>query len=125
LHGIAIDVNPLIDALPILAVLGCFAKGETFLYNAGIARAKESDRLAAITKELRKMGATIIEEEESLLIKSTPLFGAALEGHNDHRIAMALVVAARRAFGKSTIAGIECIQKSYPNFTNELACIIT
>ena len=95
LRGCEIDVNHFIDALPILAVVGCYAQGTTTLVNAAIARKKESDRLATITQELRKMGANIIEQADALIIQPAPLHGAHLQAHHDHRIAMALTVAAR------------------------------
>ncbi|NGX61104.1 MAG: 3-phosphoshikimate 1-carboxyvinyltransferase 1 [Chlamydiae bacterium] len=116
LQGRRIDVNRLIDALPILAVVGCFAEGNTEIYNAGIARKKESDRITTITKELRKMGANIEENPDGLIIYPTKLKGASLYSHNDHRIAMALAVAALAAEGESVLDGVECVEKSYPNF---------
>ena len=67
LQGTEININDLIDALPILAVIGCFAKGETRITGSAIARKKESNRLQAMTQELQKMGANIVEEEDGLL----------------------------------------------------------
>jgi 3-phosphoshikimate 1-carboxyvinyltransferase len=116
LKGMEIDVNAIIDALPILAVLACYAEGETHLVTAGIARKKESDRLSAIATELKKMGARIEEKPESLHIQPCALHGADLEAHDDHRIAMALTVAALGASSESRIAGVECVQKSYGDF---------
>jgi len=117
LSGINIDVNDFIDAVPILAVLGCFLEGETVLSNAAIARKKESDRLATITKELSKMGANIVETSDSLIIKKAKLKHANnLESHHDHRIAMALSVAALNTEGLSCINNITCVEKSYKNF---------
>lgn len=113
------DVSYLIDAVPILAVAGCFAAGRTRLYNAGMARNKESDRLASICKELKKMGACIEEYEEELRIFPSSLAGAELDSHSDHRIAMALAVAGMNAKGTTRINGTSCISKSYPNFVNE------
>ncbi len=118
LQGMTIDANEMIDAVPILAVLGCFARGKTILTNASIARRKESDRLAAITSELRKMGAQIEEKEDGLIITPTALQGASLRSHSDHRIAMALAVAGLGARGSCQIAGVECIGKSYPDFAS-------
>jgi 3-phosphoshikimate 1-carboxyvinyltransferase len=112
----SIDVNPFIDALPILAVLACFATSESFLYGAQIARFKESDRLATITQELRKMGAIIEEFPDALKIIPTPLKGAKVFSHHDHRIAMALIVAAMGASGETMIQNIDCMDKSFPGF---------
>lgn len=121
LRGQMIDVNRFIDALPILAVVGCFAEGETTLTNGAIARSKESDRIRCIVKELKKMGAQIEERGDGLVVRSSRLKGAAnLEAHDDHRIAMALTVAALGAQGDSVIHGVECVAKSYPGFFRDL-----
>jgi 3-phosphoshikimate 1-carboxyvinyltransferase len=120
LCGCIIDVNPMIDALPILAVLGCYATGTTKLINAGIARKKESDRLTTITRELKKMGAHITETETSLTIQNTPLTGAVMQAHDDHRIAMALSIASLGASTPSHIQGVACVAKSYPGFLRDM-----
>lgn len=119
LQGCVIDVNGCIDATPILAVLGCFAKGTTKLINAQVARTKECDRLSVITHELRKMGAKIEEHPDGLTIHQSPLKGADLHAHADHRMGMALTVAALAATGKSTLEGSESIAKTYPNFISD------
>lgn len=119
LKGIQIDVNECIDALPILAVVGCFAEGKTELMNGAIARKKESDRISAITEELKKMGARIQERPDGLVIEQSILSGASLYSHKDHRIAMSLAVAALAANGKSTVDGVEWIDKTYPTFTQD------
>ncbi|MDR2540110.1 MAG: 3-phosphoshikimate 1-carboxyvinyltransferase [Chlamydiales bacterium] len=119
LKGISIDVNHFVDAIAILAVIGCFAEGKTHLYNAQIARHKESDRIAAITQELKKMGANIEEQEDGLVVYPSSLKAARLYSHRDHRIAMALSVAALAAEGTSLIDGVECIAKTYPNFIRD------
>lgn len=123
LRGREIDVNPCIDAVPLLAVLACFAKGKTRLYNAAIARKKESDRLSAITVELRKMGAQISETEDTLEITPVPLRGALLESHCDHRIVMALSIGALAAQGPSQVQGCEWVRKSYPGFFSDLEAL--
>lgn len=120
LEGRAIDVNGVIDALPILAVAACFAEGETELTGAAIARLKESDRIHAIATELKKMGARIEERTDGLHIQKSPLVGAELFSHQDHRIALSLAVAALGATGTSTIEETECIAKSYPTFGEHL-----
>ncbi|MBM3191510.1 MAG: 3-phosphoshikimate 1-carboxyvinyltransferase [Chlamydiae bacterium] len=117
LEGRAIDINAMIDALPILTVLACFAKSKTTLYNAAIARAKESDRIHAIAEELKKMGACIEEFHEGLEIYPSPLQGSRLCSYKDHRIALSLVVAAMAAEkGDSVIEDVACIKKTYPGF---------
>jgi len=119
LMGQEIDINCCIDALPILAVIGCFASGTTILYNGAIARQKESDRIFAICNELKKMGANIEERPDGLIVKKSELRAAKLDGHRDHRIALALAVAALGASETSRISGAECIEKTYPTFVKD------
>lgn len=116
-NAIDIDVKDAPDLVPILAVLATQAKGKTKITNAGRLRLKESDRLAAITTELRKMGAEIEEGKDHLLIYGpTPLHGAVIDPHNDHRIAMACAIAGLMADGETVIGAPEVIAKSYPDF---------
>lgn len=122
LQAIDCDLNDCIDALPMLAVVCCFADGTSRLSNAAIARHKESDRLSAITIELQKMGANIEQTPDSLIIHGpTLLHGATLDAHNDHRLAMALTIAAHNANTPSTLAGHQWVNKSYPGFYQALA----
>jgi 3-phosphoshikimate 1-carboxyvinyltransferase len=114
--GCTIDVNDFIDALPILAVLGCFARGRTTLVNGAIARNKESDRIRSIVSELKKMGASIEEREDGLVVEQSILQGAKLESHADQRIALSLAVAAMGAKGICAIEGVACADKTYPTF---------
>ena len=121
LQGKKIDINGCIDALPILAVVACFSKGTTHLYNGKSARHKECDRIAAITKELKKMGADIQEKEDGLIIQGgTPLKGCTLSTYSDHRMGMALTIAGLLGKGESKIENTECIKKTYPNFKEHL-----
>lgn len=120
LKGIEIDIDDLIDALPILAVLGCYAVGETRIVNAAGARHKESDRLHSMASELKKMGADVEEFKDSLLLRQSSLKGAELSTYNDHRVAMALTVAAMGAEGTTTLASTACIHKTYPSFQADL-----
>jgi 3-phosphoshikimate 1-carboxyvinyltransferase len=115
MQGMDIDINTFIDALPILAVIACFCKGSTRITNAAIARGKESDRLHAITTELRKMDAVIEELPDGLIISPSKLKGADMHSHHDHRIAMALMCAALGAKGISHIDHAECVAKTYPD----------
>lgn len=122
LKGTRLDINDFIDALPILAVAGCFASGETEIVNAAIARKKESDRIHCIALELKKMGAQIEERPDGLIVLPSDLHGSGdLQAHHDHRLAMALTVAALRAKGESVIHGIDCVGKSYPSFFEHLS----
>ncbi len=123
LRGAQIDVNDFADALPILSVLACFAKGETRLINADVARMKESDRLASIVHELSKMGAKICQKPSELIICGGKLRGAMLDSWQDHRIAMALSVAALASEGDTHVRRTACIGKSYPAFVQEMAVL--
>jgi len=123
LKGIDIDVNHCIDALPILAVLGCYASGTTRLYNGAIARQKESNRIHSIAMELNKLGAQIVERPDGLIIEQSTLRGAVVNSHRDHRIALSLSVAAMGATGPTTIEGVEWIDKSYPSFARDMNAI--
>lgn len=118
MHGIRIDAGEIPDLVPILAVLCAFCKGESLIYNAGRLRMKESDRLTAITKELRHLGVQIEEGADYLkIIGSDVICGTTVSAWNDHRIAMAVAIAACRAEGTVTITGAkEAVKKSYPDF---------
>jgi len=115
-----IDVNDCIDMVTIVAVIACYAEGETTIIGAAISRQKESDRLMTMVSELRKMGAHISMHEDGLHIVGGPLHGADLDSWQDHRVAMALAVAAIAADGPSTIRGAHCVAKSYPGFFRDL-----
>lgn len=122
LKGISVDINTCIDAIPILAVIACFAKGTTTIYNGAIARYKESDRIYAITQELRKINANIQETEDGLIIRnSTLLPDKHLFSHNDHRIALSLIVATLSLSGESCIKNTGCINKSFPEFLHAVS----
>lgn len=120
LKGGTFDLNATPDALPVMAVLGCYAQGETHLVNVPQARLKECDRIACMTGELRKMGAEIEELEDGMIIHGgTTLRGTLTESYGDHRIAMALTVAALGAEGKTFIKDGECCQVTYPAFADD------
>ena len=120
LTGTVIDVNSCIDAVPILAVLGCYAEGETTIVNGAIARKKECNRLACITSELKKMNGSIEETEDGLKIKRSQLVGASVFSYADHRIAMSLIIAGLGAEGETVVDDVACINKSYPSFLHDL-----
>ncbi len=123
LKGIKIDINDCIDALPILAVIGCFAEGTTEIVNGAVARQKESDRISSIATELSKMGAKIRETPDGLIIYQSRLLGAEMEAHADHRLALSLAVAGLGASGSSLVRGGECVAKTYPTFCHDFASI--
>jgi 3-phosphoshikimate 1-carboxyvinyltransferase len=120
LKGIDVDAGSTPDLVPTLAVLGACAAGTTHITNAAHVRYKETDRLHAITLELKKMGADIIEEPDGLVITGGKLKGAKVDGYDDHRIVMALAVAGLAASGTTTISTAESVDISYPGFFNDL-----
>ncbi|MDO5377949.1 MAG: 3-phosphoshikimate 1-carboxyvinyltransferase [Clostridia bacterium] len=120
LHGIDIDCGDTPDAVPALSVLGCYAKGKMTLTNLAACRMKETDRAHTIAIELRKMGAHIEEGEDSMTIYHSPLHGAAIDGHDDHRIVMATACAALGAEGDSFIDSVEHVGVSFPRFFEEM-----
>jgi 3-phosphoshikimate 1-carboxyvinyltransferase len=114
----------MIDEIPVFAVAATQAQGETRILGAAELRLKESDRLAGMTIELRKMGARIEEQSDGLTIEGpTPLAGSRVSSHGDHRVAMALSIAGLLASGETVISDSEAIQESYPGFTAALRSI--
>ena len=121
LSAVDIDAQDIPDLVPVCAVLACYAHGTTEIFHAHRLKYKESNRLDSIYRELKKMGANIIQKEDGLIIKgSSELNGTLIDSHNDHRIAMACTVAALGAKGKTKIQNVECINKSYPEFLNDM-----
>lgn len=119
------EIPNVIDELPILAVAAALADGTTIIADAGELRVKETDRLAAITTNLRAMGVTVRENPDGLEIDGgTPLIGATLSSFGDHRIAMAFAIAGLFAKGETTITDTECVATSYPGFSNTLSDIM-
>tara|TARA_Y100001968_G_C19372407_1_gene725787 strand:+ start:223 stop:1545 length:1323 start_codon:yes stop_codon:yes gene_type:complete len=116
----------LVDEIPILAVAGCFCKGNSLITGASELRVKETDRLAVITRQLSKMGASIEENNDGLLIKGdTKLNGANLDSETDHRIAMSLGIASIVAKSNSFLSRADASKISYPNFWNDLESLLS
>ena len=114
-------IPTLIDELPILAVLACFAKGTTIIRDAQELKVKESNRIAVMVQNLSAMGAHITATEDGMIIEGgAPLHGAVLESHKDHRVAMSLAVAALQASGETRIQDASCVDISYPGFYGDL-----
>ncbi|HXN53339.1 MAG TPA: 3-phosphoshikimate 1-carboxyvinyltransferase [Candidatus Acidoferrum sp.] len=112
-----------IDELPMLAALGPYTEQGIEIRDAAELRVKESDRIAALAENLRRMGATVEERPDGLRVEgrnAAKLRGAEIEPHGDHRIAMAFAVAALGASGSTVIRDADCAGVSYPNFFEDL-----
>ena len=120
LHGRRIDLSGAPDALPILSVVACAAEGETVFDNVAMARIKETDRIAVMCKELGAMGADIEELPDGLVIRKSELRGAEVDGHDDHRVVMALAVAGMVAEGPTRIRSAESVRITYPTFISSM-----
>ena len=115
---VTLDVSQCPDLVPALAAMAAVRQGRTDIINAARLRIKESDRLAAVTGVLCKMGADVAEQPEGLCIvgKESLAGGVGVDSCNDHRIAMMAAVAATRCERPVTVMGAQCVTKSYPDF---------
>jgi 3-phosphoshikimate 1-carboxyvinyltransferase len=123
LYGIEVDGDPMIDCIPVLVAAACFAEGETLFYNIESLHYKESDRINDLCAELNRAGCDVEPRRDSILVRGRPqgiAGGAVVDGHNDHRLLMALAIVALRSHGGLTLTGVEHIAKSYPHFFTEL-----
>jgi len=119
LRGIDIDMNRTPDALPVMAVTAAFAEGTTRLLNVPQARKKETDRIACMAAELKKLGADIEELPDGLVIRGgRPLTAAAVHGRFDHRIVMALSIAGMALDGQTTIETAEAMNVTFPSYAD-------
>ena len=116
----------LIDEIPIIAVLACFAEGQTVIKDAQELKVKESNRIEVIVENLQRMGADITPTDDGMIINGgKPLKGAVLGSRHDHRIAMSFAIAGLASEGKTEIIGSECVNISYPDFYADLASLKT
>jgi 3-phosphoshikimate 1-carboxyvinyltransferase len=123
LKGIKVDMGENPDLVPTIAVLGAVADGTTEITGVAHLRYKETDRLRFLTEELRKMGTKIEEKKDGLRIegeKRKELKATKVYSHNDHRLAMALCIAALSASGETVIEGAECVKISYSSFFSDI-----
>ena len=123
LYGQEIDCAGTPDAVPALAVLGCYSKTKTVLKNVGASRYKETDRTRIIKEELMKMGGKFEETEDTLTIYPSKLKGAFIDGHHDHRIVMASSIAALMADGVTIVDNAEYVGVSFPNFYETMVAL--
>lgn len=119
LRGIDIDMNAISDTVMTLAVVALFAEGPTTIRNVAHIRHKETDRIAAVATELRKLGAEVDEREDGLTIHPRPLTGCAVDTYNDHRMAMSLALVGLKVPGV-VIRNPGCVAKTYPGFWHDL-----
>jgi 3-phosphoshikimate 1-carboxyvinyltransferase len=118
LRGCRLDLNATPDALPMMAVLACFAAGTTTLANVAHARIKETDRIRTMREELTKLGARVTELPDGLVIEQSRLAGGEVNGHGDHRIVMAMAVAGTAIKGETTIQTAEAAAVTFPTFVD-------
>ena len=116
------DIIPtMIDELPTVALMACFADGTTIIRDAAELKVKESNRIAIMVQNLTAMGADVEETEDGMIIHGgNPLHGAVIETKKDHRIAMTFAIAALAAEGETEILDAECVDISYPQFYRDL-----
>lgn len=124
LHGCVIegDIIPaMIDELPTVAMMACFADGVTVIRDAAELKVKESNRIALTVKNLKAMGADVTETEDGMIIRGgKPLHGAVINPEKDHRMAMTFAVAALAAEGETELLDADCVSISYPAFYEDL-----
>lgn len=124
LNGIEIKggvIPTLIDELPIISVLACFAKGRTIIKDAAELKVKESNRIDVCVNNLKSMGADVTATDDGMIINGgNELHGAVIDSKLDHRIAMSFAIAALMAKGTTSITNAECVNISYPGFYSDL-----
>lgn len=124
LRPFELDCSDIPDLVPILAVLGCFCKGVSRITNAARLRIKESDRLAAVSECLNRLGGKVTVLDDGLEIEGVDsLSGGEVDSFNDHRIAMAMAIASAKCTGPLLIRGAECVEKSYPDFWKDFEAL--
>ena len=129
LHGVTVGgpiIPTMIDELPIVAVLAAFAEGQTIIKDAAELKVKESDRIAVMTENLKAMRCDITAADDGMIINGgAQVHGALIHSHLDHRIAMSFAVAALAADGETEIDHFECVNISYPTFSQDLSKLLT
>jgi 3-phosphoshikimate 1-carboxyvinyltransferase len=120
------DVPGAVDELPLLALVGAFAEGETVVGGAGELRFKETDRISAVCEEFRKVGVEIEEREDGFVVRGTgAIRGGRASSRGDHRLAMGLAVAGLASRAGVEVEDVAVSSVSYPGFLDDvgrLAC---
>lgn len=115
LRGISADMSQISDTAPTLAVVAAFAEGRTQVTGVGFIRGKETDRIAAVVAELRRLGVAATEDADGFTIEPAPMHGGTVQTYDDHRMAMSFAVAGLRVAGIE-IADPGCVAKTFPGF---------
>lgn len=127
LRGITVEASEvpgIIDELPLVMVAACCAEGPTVLKGIGELRLKETDRIHSMVQGLQRLGAEVhVDEPDTLQITGTALRGSTVDSLGDHRTAMALAVAGLAADGSTRITGVDCVEKSFPDFFDTLRSV--
>ena len=114
-------IPTLIDELPVIALMACFAEGTTVICDAAELKVKESDRIQVMVDNLTAMGAHVEGTDDGMIIEGGhPLHGAVVDSHLDHRIAMTFAIAGKLASGETEITGAECVNISYPTYYQDM-----
>ena len=114
-------IPTLIDELPVIALMACFAEGTTIIRDAAELKVKESDRIQVMVDNLTAMGAHVEGTDDGMIIEGGhPLHGAVVDSHLDHRIAMTFAIAGKLASGETEITGAECVNISYPTYYQDM-----
>ena len=115
-----------IDELPLVALLGCFAEGETIVRGAQELRVKESDRIAGVVEGLRGLGAEIEATDDGFVVRGGGgLRGGRIHARGDHRLAMMGAVAGLASSEGVEVEGMEAAEVCYPGFASDLAALVT
>ena len=122
LIGIDIDMNAISDTVLTLAVVSLFAEGPTTIRNVRHIRDKETDRITDLARELRRLGATVEEFDDGMVITPSKYHGAIIETYDDHRMAMSFAIAGLR-IPDVVISDPECCNKTYPDFFTDLTAL--
>lgn len=118
-------IPTLIDEIPMIAILACFAEGTTVIKDAQELKVKESNRIDVMVENLKEMGADITATEDGMIIHGgKPLHGAKIDSKLDHRIAMSFAIAGLCAEGETEILGAECVNISFPTFYEDLERLV-
>ncbi len=122
LRGVDVDMNDISDTVMTLGAVALFAEGPTTIRNVAHIRHKETDRIAALATELRKLGAEVEERADGLTITPKPLTGCTVDTYNDHRMAMSLALVGLKVPGV-VIRNPGCVAKTYPGFWQDLGAL--